>query len=859
MGLTLIAAASLILPSAGLPKLDGFVPKVHSQDLIPQQAGSTFTVNTTADSGIANSCTTRGGTCTLRTAINSANSTPGDDTISFAIPAADPNCSAGRCTISLASALPDLNTNIVMTGPGADQLTVRRGSGSAFRIFNVTAGTVIFSGLTIRDGSIPGGSGGGIANLFGIVFVNNCVITANSGDVGGGIVNSNGQMSINNSTIEGNTGIQGGGVNNNVNAIMSINSSTIRNNISGGLGGAGFFNNNVATITNSVISGNAAGDQTGGGVLNASTLTISGSTLSNNSAAKGGGIFNIVVTNASNCTISGNSAIQDGGGIFNASNHAIVNLDNSTIAGNSANRGGGLFNDLGPAFFTVKSSLVALNTGSTPDVNGNFMTAGFNLIGKTDGSSGFTPPSDQTGTIAAPLDPKLDPAGLKNNGGPTQTIALLCGSPAIDRATSLTSSGNLLTDQRSTGFARTFDDPVVANAAGSNGTDIGAFERQQTCAPPVTTIQFSATSFSVSEGATSANLTVTRSGDLSGASSVQYQTVDDPALVRCDTLNGSSYARCDYATTIDTLNFAPGEASKIFTIPIIDDGYAEGNETFQVLLTNAAAAMLGTPVTAVVIITDNDATNKPNPIFNTPFFVRQHYLDFLSREPDSSGFNAWTTLLNNCSDVNNNPACDRLTVSAAFFGSQEFQLKGYFVYRFYRLAFNRLPEYVEIVSDMRAVTGQTPIEVFTKKATFTNSFVQRNEFVSLFNSLNNTQYVAALMGRYSLTQITTPDPANPDGNTKVTLTTADLTNRLNASTLTRAQVLRAIADSDQVFNLEFNRAFVAMQYYGYLRRTPEITGFDDWLNYINAHPTDTRTMVNGFLNSVEYRLRFGPP
>jgi hypothetical protein len=114
------------------------------------------------------------------------------------------------------------------------------------------------------------------------------------------------------------------------------------------------------------------------------------------------------------------------------------------------------------------------------------------------------------------------------------------------------------------------------------------------------------------------------------------------------------------------------------------------------------------------------------------------------------------------------------------------------------------------------------------------------------------------MGRYTLAQITTPDPAAPNGTIKVTLTTTDLTNRLIAGTLTRAQVLRAIADSDQVFNFEFNQAFVAMQYFGYLRRDPDTPGYNAWLNYLNTHPGDSRTMVNGFMNSLEYRLRFGP-
>ena len=91
------------------------------------------------------------------------------------------------------------------------------------------------------------------------------------------------------------------------------------------------------------------------------------------------------------------------------------------------------------------------------------------------------------------------------------------------------------------------------------------------------------------------------------------------------------------------------------------------------------------------------------------------------------------------------------------------------------------------------------------------------------------------------------------------LTRSDLINQLDNSTLTRAQVLRAIVESDEVAAAEFNRAFVAMQYYGYLRRDPESAGFNAWLNYLAAHPSDFRTMVNGFVNSTEYRLRFGSP
>jgi len=248
-----------------------------------------------------------------------------------------------------------------------------------------------------------------------------------------------------------------------------------------------------------------------------------------------------------------------------------------------------------------------------------------------------------------------------------------------------------------------------------------------------------------------------------------------------------------------------------------------------------------------------------NPIDRNDFFVTQQYLDFLFRQPDQAGFNAWLNVLNNCSDVHNDPTCDRILVSSSFFGSPEFQLKGYFVYRFYKLAFNRLPTYAEVIPDMISVTGQTQQEVFQKRAAFANNFVQRPAFVSIYGALSNTNFVNTLMARYNLTQLTTPDPQNPDGSTKVTLTSADLINGLNAGTLTRAQVVRAIADSDQVFQIEFNQAFVYMQYVGYLRRDPEPAGYQGWLNYLNTHPTDSRTMVRGFVDSAEYRSRFGQP
>jgi hypothetical protein len=365
-------------------------------------------------------------------------------------------------------------------------------------------------------------------------------------------------------------------------------------------------------------------------------------------------------------------------------------------------------------------------------------------------------------------------------------------------------------------------------------------------------------------------LTVTRTGGgLQVAAGVEVRTVDDPAAVRCDdttTRPNVAFARCDYATTVETLNFAAGEGSKTVSIPLVNDAHVEPNETVQVVLSSVAGnAVLGAQTTFTLTIVSDDAAGAANPLDGPPheFFVRQQYLDFLSREPEASGMAAWLGVLNNCANpYNHDPAapaaaCDRNLVSSSFFRSAEFEIKGLYVFRLYRVAFGRLPLYSEIIPDMRAVTGQTAGEVFQKKAAFAEQLAARTEFQAAHAQLNNAQFVSALMGRYGLASITTPDPAAPDGAAKVTLSSADLAARLDAGTLTRGRVLRAVADSDQVGLAERDRAFVAMQYFGYLRRNPDQGGFQSWLNYLAANPGDYYTMVNGFLYSAEYRLRFG--
>ncbi|MCA1565923.1 MAG: hypothetical protein LC803_09850 [Acidobacteria bacterium] len=372
------------------------------------------------------------------------------------------------------------------------------------------------------------------------------------------------------------------------------------------------------------------------------------------------------------------------------------------------------------------------------------------------------------------------------------------------------------------------------------------------------TFSFSAPTYAVNEGSLTATLNVTRGGNLSSGGFVSYRTVDDRAAVRCDAVGNTAYARCDYATGVDTLYFVSGESQKTLTLSLINDAHVENTETFALELFAPVGATLGAQSTTTVLITDNDAPGQANPIDDSRVFVRQQYLDFLSREPDSAGFQAWLGVLGRCSNVDDDPACDRLTVSSSFFLSAEFRLKGYFVYRFYALTYGRMPLYNEIIPDMKSVSGATAAEVFAKRDAFAGAWVARQEFRNLYDAKTSAEFVNTLLDRYNLAQITTPAPPNPDGVATVTITRAGLIDSLNNQTRTRAQVVRAIVESNEVEAAEFSRAFVAMQYFGYLRRDPD-PDHSKWLAYLNERPGDFRTMVRGFMNSVEYRLRFGQP
>ena len=280
----------------------------------------------------------------------------------------------------------------------------------------------------------------------------------------------------------------------------------------------------------------------------------------------------------------------------------------------------------------------------------------------------------------------------------------------------------------------------------------------------------------------------------------------------------------------------------------MDDALVEGDETLTVNSSAPTAAALGPTTVATITITDNDSSPATqNPVDGVNFFVTQQYLDFLGRLPDSIGFANWIATLGGCPDGGfgefANPDCDRVHVSAGFFLSEEFRGRGYFAYKFYEVGLDRRPAYGEFMPDMVQVGGpQSPASEALSKAAYTDAFVQRQEFKNRYDALSNGAYVNAL-----------------EANAEVTLANkADLVDALNTNQKTRAQVLREIVELQSVTDKFFIRAFVAMQYFGYLRRDPDTVGYDNWIATLTADPSNFRHMIFGFLFSDEYRHRFGP-
>ncbi|MDY6784627.1 MAG: CHAT domain-containing protein [Cyanobacteriota bacterium] len=366
----------------------------------------TFTVTNTTDNLLT--------VGSLRNAILLANTTPGDDEIRFSNSIL--NGSQGAIVLSSGQLEIDttplslLSNNLVISGaPGSSKVVVD--GNNASRVFNITGdGSTTFDRLAIRNGKVMGQDGAGIRNIGGgSLTVTNSTLSGNSSNQDGGAILSNGALTLESSTISGNDARRGGGV----------------------------FGSDAVNITNSTISANEANND-------------------------GGGVFGSGTVNITNSTISANEANNDGGGIYSG---GLLTATHATITqnGGSNPKGGGAFSAGGANF---SNSIIAGNSGSGtqgPDVAGDSInSSGNNLVGSLIGFTG----SLGTGSDIVNPNPGLAPLG--DYGGPTQTHALLPGSPAIDGGNSA-----VATDQRG------------ASRPSGSAVDIGAFESQGFSLTPV--------------------------------------------------------------------------------------------------------------------------------------------------------------------------------------------------------------------------------------------------------------------------------------------------------------------------------------------------------------------------------------
>ncbi|MEO1526978.1 MAG: choice-of-anchor Q domain-containing protein [Planctomycetota bacterium] len=374
------------------------------------------------------------GDLSLREAIEIANARAGIDSITFA-----PGLEG---TITLVDGELQVSESLEILGPGFDQLTIDGDGQSRVLHYLSTTGDLTVDSLTLTGGRVTrNGGGAGIDSASdGTLSISNSRLVGNISDVGaGGISTRDADVTIRNSTISDNhSGGNGGAVSVRFGDVTIIG-STLSGNTAGGNGGAIITSQGSVSVLNSTISSNTAGDQGGGIRTLAGDIELVNSTVFNNQAdVVGGGVL-----------------VNDS--VINAS----IRIDNSIVAGNtSAGIASDIVRDPG-GVLAINHSLIS-NTDDLGTIEGNV--------------------GNLTGTEADPLDPLL--GELADNGGPTQTHALLPGSPAINAGNNdlaINADGNALAfDQRGQGFDRVFDGLV----------DIGAFETDEpdTAAPTVESI-----------------------------------------------------------------------------------------------------------------------------------------------------------------------------------------------------------------------------------------------------------------------------------------------------------------------------------------------------------------------------------
>lgn len=355
-----------------------------------------------------------------------------------------------------------------------------------------------------------------------------------------------------------------------------------------------------------------------------------------------------------------------------------------------------------------------------------------------------------------------------------------------------------------------------------------AFGQQCTVGPAIDSVTVTASSYSIQSGG--------------------RVTIDAKALI--------SYCTSQPPATVTTIyEGVSGDTSKpvlsnshdATAFAIYDTPPLTQNTSYWARVT-ATAGTYPTSVKDSNTVTIAVAQAATNPIDDARFFVRQQYLDFLNREPDQGGFDFWTGLITACKDDAQCVNSKRVTVSAAFFIEQEFQLTGNYIYRMYKAAYGQghSPSYAQFTPD-RARINPDANQIEASKQAFADLFVQRPEFLAMYpTTMAPDVFVGKLI-----------DVVRAETNGAVDLSSkrGDILNTLQTSG--RGSAVRKVAEDASFQSAEYNKAFVTMQYYGYLRRDYDDAGYGFWLDVLNNRVKNNyRGMVCAFITSAEYQYRF---
>ena len=307
----------------------------------------------------------------------------------------------------------------------------------------------------------------------------------------------------------------------------------------------------------------------------------------------------------------------------------------------------------------------------------------------------------------------------------------------------------------------------------------------------------------------------------------------------------------------------------------------EGSSSVSVVVTDLngdtrpdLAANIGGQLTVALL---NVTPGNPD---NTDYFVHQHYVDFLDREPDAEGFDYWANQITSCGATASCIDAKRTNVSAAFLLSSEFQQTAGLVERLYKTAYGDadgtstidgthqisvpivrlnefLPDAQQIGQDV--VVGQAGWDTVLEnnKQSFVAQFLQRSRFTNAFPTILTPAEFVDKLNQNAGNVLSSSERATALGLFGNAMDTSNM--------MARAQVLRQVAENQVLYNAEFNRAFVLMEYFGYLRRNAnegqdtDYSGYDFWLKKLNQFNSDFQKaeMVKAFINSTEYGSRFG--